>query len=178
MSLIESDGDADLDTKVSSNKEKKNVILYPCDHCEYKGTRSGLYQHKISKHQDISYYCDLCDFASSSQHYLKRHKKIKHEERRYPCDQCEYAATQLGVLRQHKEAVHEGIRYPCVQCDYAATQPSALRRHMRSQHDITLTDVKKIKQIVNEEEVGPELIVPDNLSDYEGSLQVFVNVFV
>ena len=47
--------------------------VYPCDQCQYKGSRTALYVHKQSKHEGI----------------------------RYPCDQCEYVATTQGNLNQH-----------------------------------------------------------------------------
>ena len=91
------------ETKKRKIDDTKDV--YPCNQCEYSGSRTVLNQHKQSKHEGIRYPCDHCEDAFTTKGILKKHK---HEGIRYSCDQCEYAATQLSDLKWHKQSKHEG----------------------------------------------------------------------
>ena len=89
------DGDSEVNAKTRD--------IYPCDQCEYTGSRDSLRKHKQSMHEGIRYSCDQCEYAGSRD-ALRKHKKSVHEGIRFPCDQCEYAATQSGMLKTHKES--------------------------------------------------------------------------
>ena len=51
----------------------------------------------------------------------KHHIKSKHEEVHYSCDKCEYKATQAGHFKSHVESIHEGVYYSCYQCECKAS---------------------------------------------------------
>ena len=42
------------------------------------------------------------------------HKKSKHEEVKYPCDQCDFKANLKHKLFTHIKSNHEDVEYPCV----------------------------------------------------------------
>ena len=65
---------------------------------------------------------------------LRYHKKSKHQNIMYNCDQCDYTATQRGNLNYHIQAKHEGIKYPCNQCDYELNSKSSLSYHKKAKH--------------------------------------------
>ena len=88
----------------SAPKRRKRTInggmQFPCDQCEYTGTRSAdLKRHFKSKHEEIKYPCDKCEYEGSTTRYLKEHIKSKHEEIKYLCDQCEYEGSTASYLK-------------------------------------------------------------------------------
>ena len=120
-------------TKKRKRDDAKDV--YPCDKCEYLGSKKALNRHKQSKHEGIRYTCDQCEYAATRQDNLNMHKKSKHEGIRYPCDQCECTYSSLSDLHKHRKHKHEGIRYPCDQCEYVVTKQDQLKRHKQSKHE-------------------------------------------
>ena len=70
-----------------------------------------LTQHKKSKHEEIHYMCDQCDYSTNQSHQLTGHKKSIHEGTRYFCDQCDYCANWPDKLTQHKNTSHEVVKY-------------------------------------------------------------------
>ena len=73
------------------------------------------------------YPCDQCDY-SGSRKALNRHKQSKHEGIKYPCDQCKYAATQQSDLNKHKQSKHQGMRYPVFICCHSAVGSEKAQR--------------------------------------------------
>ena len=53
--------------------------------------------------------------------------KTKHKEVKYPCDKCQYSVSSAGLLKRHIKIILEGIRYPFDQCELAATSASAFK---------------------------------------------------
>ena len=76
---------------------------------------------------------------------LRKHKQSKHEDIKFPCDKCDYVAPRKNTLKQHKESMHEGVRYPCDLCDYVATWKSCLNDHKKAKHQAELLILKKSK---------------------------------
>ena len=74
---------------------------------------------------------------------LRKHKQSKHEDIKFPCDKCEYVAPRKNTLKQHKESMHEGVRYPCDLCDYVATWKSCLNDHKKAKHQAELSMFKQ-----------------------------------
>ena len=60
-------------------------------------------QHKKSKHEEIDYMCDQCDYSLNQSHQLTQHKKSIHERTRNGCDQCDYNFNWPSVPVQHKK---------------------------------------------------------------------------
>ena len=54
-----------------------------------------------------------CTAKSKYQQHLHFHNKSKHLEIRYPCDQCDYRATKKFDLKEHIQVKHESGGYPC-----------------------------------------------------------------
>ena len=50
----------------SDEMNTKAKDVYPCDQCEYTGSRDALRKHKLSKHEGIRYPCDQCEYAATS----------------------------------------------------------------------------------------------------------------
>ena len=60
----------------------------------------------------------------------------KHQEVKFSCEQCDYKAVQKGHLLTHIKSIHEGVKFPCEQCDYKATQKGNLLKHINSFHKV------------------------------------------
>ena len=134
-----------MDGKSGMKKRKKkykivklkleNMDVYPCDQCEYTGSKVAVYQHRRSKHEGIRYSCDQCEYSATERGSMKKHKQFKHKGIRYLCDQCDFSCTTLSNLKRHEKSVHKGIRYPCDQCQLSVTDMGSLKRHTQSKHD-------------------------------------------
>ena len=79
------------ETKERKRDDTKDV--YPCDQCEYAGSKTALYQHKQSKHEGIRYPCDQCKYAATNPYLIKNctrnhNMKIDGIKKGYSCDQC------------------------------------------------------------------------------------------
>ena len=79
--------------------------------------------------------CRECDLEFKSRSGLINHRMTKHEGVKYFCDDCDYWATTRGNVRRHHESIHEGVRYACNSCDYQATEKGHLKRHKNAKHD-------------------------------------------
>ena len=78
-----------------------------------------LKRHKKIKHELLAKYpCELCEYLGSKKE-LKQYRKIEHFIV-HTCDQCKYTTSNIFTLKQHKERVHKGTRYQCEECSYAA----------------------------------------------------------
>lgn len=124
---------------IRKRKRNDREDVYPCDQCDYKGSRYGIYFHKKSKHKGTRFPCDQCNYSAIILSHLKKHIDSKHNGVRYSCDQCEYEATQPSHLKRHKESKHEGlVRYLCDQCEYATSQLSNLKTHEKARHGVNV----------------------------------------
>ena len=51
---------------------------HACNQCDYRATQKGnLTMHIKSKHKDVKFACNLCDFQGSKE-AIRYHLKIKH----------------------------------------------------------------------------------------------------
>ena len=120
---------------------------WQCDQreCNYKAMwqRRDLDLHKARKHAAPRFFCDQCDFKTSTEVQLRRHVKnihigpSKEDRRKFPCDQCGRHFSSAGSRTQHVRMIHERLFRPretpdVYQCDQCAKGFS--RRSNRSQH--------------------------------------------
>ena len=119
-------------------RSKHEDIRYPCDQCDYQASYKGdLHKHIQSQHGfSVSSQCPECGAEFRQRGAMLAHCRSIHEGIRYPCNECDYQATQQSGLKRHILNIHEGIKYPCNQCDYQATDKSKLRKHMKSKHGV------------------------------------------
>jgi len=122
-----------------------------------------------------SFFCDSCDYKTTTKENLRIHTKSIHEGIKHPCDQCDYKATQKSSLNIHKQSIHEGITYPCDKCDYKAKTKSKLKIHTRGVHEglrhpcnlcsFSATALNKVK--LHHLTIHEGLRFPCNLCDYK-----------
>ena len=75
--------------------------MYSCDLCEYKSRiAKRVEHHKLMKHENLKFGCDLCDFASGPD-VLIRHKKSVHEANRLVCQICDFKSNSKSLLDWH-----------------------------------------------------------------------------
>ena len=120
----------------SQIQSKHPDVKYACNQCDYKAKQqSNLKTHIESKHNGVKYACNQCDYQATKQGNLKAHIQSKHEGVRYACNQCDYQALHPSSLKSHIQNRHEGVKYACNQCDYQATQRGNLTTHIQHKHD-------------------------------------------
>ena len=59
--------------------------------------------------------CELCEFKSAKQQYLKLHIRSVHEKK-FKCVECDYMVTNKEDLKEHQKKI---IRKNCVIVPYA-----------------------------------------------------------
>ena len=83
--------------------------------------QGNLAIHKLSKHDGVKYYCDLCDHESIKQDHLARDSQNMME--------CDFQAKWQNYLVTHKLSKHDGVKYSCDLCTYQATYQVNLVTH-------------------------------------------------
>ena len=75
--------------------------MYPCDQCEYVGSKINLTNHKRKKHPGTQTDSDTgTAFASNQMVYNDAGEQI------YPCDQCDCVYKLPAFLQIHKHFTH------------------------------------------------------------------------
>ena len=106
-----------LQTEKGKNGAKSIQVTPPqeetCIFCSkvYKN-RNTLKSHVNNVHKNEKdegeYKCELCDFQSNKEGYLKKHIKINHvQSTRLNCDNCEFSCLSKSGLGRHINLVHK-----------------------------------------------------------------------
>ncbi|XP_045541021.1 zinc finger protein OZF [Papilio machaon] len=174
------------------NVEKKNFV---CENCGRVFTRQDyLYKHKLIHTGVKQHVCAQCGFATTQKSSLTVHIRKHTGERPYECDLCPQRCVSSSNLRAHRRR-HLGLKnyecticskkfgykvsleehvastheransHACGQCGAAYTRPRGLRRHVLTKHTKVNTDLYKLNEKVEEEDVDPE---------YENTQDVFI----
>ena len=104
-------------TEKEKNGAKSIQVTPPqeetCIFCSkvYKN-RNTLKSHVNNVHKNEKdegeYKCELCDFQSNKEGYLKKHIKINHvQSTRLNCDNCEFSCLSKSGLGRHINLVHK-----------------------------------------------------------------------
>ena len=66
---------------------------------------------------------------------LRRHERSKHLNLSYPCNNCDYKATDKGSLYRHKRERHEDPEVvQCEDCAFKTKNERSLKNHIKSKH--------------------------------------------
>ena len=79
---------------------------------------------------------------------LRFHNQSKHGDIKFDCDQCEYKATTKSNLSVHKLSKHVGIIIDCDQCVYKATQKSSLSNKNQNMKESSLANTKQPSKVI------------------------------
>ena len=90
--------------------------------------------HIESVHKDRKYKCNLCDFQTSSESYVRTHRRAEHEGVVFRCQLCDYQSKVKTGLTIHIKSKHEGKKFSCNECNYNATTKKSAEIHMESRH--------------------------------------------
>ena len=115
----------------------KEVPLFDCDICDYKGRRKSLKAHKESKHGSERYKCKICDYVSTRREYLKKHIVGLHGNLVLSCGLCDYKCKSKNTLGFHKTDKHSNILHHCSKCDLETFSKSGLVKHIKRHNNIT-----------------------------------------
>jgi hypothetical protein len=77
---------------------------------------------------------------------LRNHQKVVHEMKRYYCDQCDFRSTSIGHLKDHKALKHSNLplSYKCETCDFKAISEKHVKKHVKRVHmPPTTADLKR-----------------------------------
>jgi KRAB domain-containing zinc finger protein len=112
-------------------------INHRCEECGKQFTRkAGLTRHQIlthegkqypfqvkrggnlachldSKHQNLKYASEQCDYNSIKKDSLNKHYQTFKTREYHSCQECGQQFTDEGNLTRHQKAIHEGILYQC-----------------------------------------------------------------
>ena len=125
---------------VTFHRKNKKMALQDLNCCGkiFKSVAALTY-HKNSKHENLKFNCQKCDFQATSKQYLKQHTKLRHDQKSesFIC-YCGSEFKNQPHLRYHLKTKHGGI-YSCMECYYQATTKKDLKLHHDSQHNSTST---------------------------------------
>jgi len=124
---------------------KHGAKVYACEECTFTCTVPNEFRrHQRYAHKETGgkFPCDQCDYAGTRADALRLHIASQHEGIRYPCDSCSYSATTKGDLGRHRQAVHERVRFPCDYCEFTSAAKAYTKRHMISKHGLNTETVK------------------------------------
>lgn len=122
------------------------IINFICDMCGY-GTllRHRLLMHMRNKHQPKEarrkYHCQMCEFETVNQSYLRIHEKSHSVQKsEFKCH-CGKEFVNKHILAQHILMVHErAFKFRCQFCPKAYPCRKSLKEHVLTQH--TKKDVR------------------------------------
>ena len=79
--------------------------------------------------------CHICGFSTGENDLLYRHLAIVHKEMSFKCELCDYAGGRKFQLKNHVKACHlNTFRYKCDECDYSSNNTTNVQRHVKSVH--------------------------------------------
>ena len=114
---------------------------FNCDKCDKSFARSTeLRDHKLTKHEGISFKCELCEKVFSNYSTLKSHLDNYHyheNEKQVICSECNKGFSSKGYLKKHKEIVHEKRKekHQCEICKRVFSFKENMKRHKKAVHD-------------------------------------------
>ena len=91
--------------KLSKNKNEEGGHI---KQFESPGCNLGVTEADLNTNNKY-FTCEECKVEFRSKKGLILHIRSRHKEVKYSCDSCDYKATDLGNLKKHKESVHEGV---------------------------------------------------------------------
>ena len=122
--------------------EKGNREPLVCDLCGFVARRpDAMRQHRLSRHEGVSFKCDKCPKVFMQERNLKSHVKQVHESEPLLCDQCDYKTQREDTLKKHKMNMHgkpedrnDLNKIACDACEFSTTRLDTLRHHKLSVH--------------------------------------------
>ena len=125
---------------VKSEKGNRDPLV--CDLCGFVARRpDAMRQHRLSRHEGVSYKCDKCPKEFMQERNLKLHVKQVHESEPLLCDQCDYKTQREDTLKKHKMNMHGSPndrndlnKIFCDACEFSTTRLDTLRNHKLSVH--------------------------------------------
>ena len=111
---------------------------------------SGLQLIQISEPPGY-YKCNICDFESKKQNYLKKHIRQLHisdvnTPKMLVCKTCEFKFARPQLLENHIKAQHLNEKhFSCSTCDYKSFYKQCVKKHIISEH--TGSKVTKVNKL-------------------------------
>jgi len=79
---------------------------FPCDKCSFVGFNKRSLQYHQKKHEGKSYFCGKCNYMSQTKAQLQSHINSKHGELKFQCEFCDFKFPCNWRLKQHTERRH------------------------------------------------------------------------
>uniref|UniRef100_A0A6P7EZL7 Zinc finger protein 493-like n=1 Tax=Diabrotica virgifera virgifera TaxID=50390 RepID=A0A6P7EZL7_DIAVI len=114
---------------------EKNQKLH-CKICNKDyGTRSGINEHNLRYHKELSTItpalCDICGKDFPSKAVMRRHKNSHSKEGPFSCEVCSKKFTYKQSLKNHQSAHTGEQKYECNQCGKKFPFSAAYKYHMK-----------------------------------------------
>ena len=136
-----------LEKHMTSQHDLK--ILKHCDICSKSFINSSsLWSHKKRTHGNKDFKCDMCDYVTSTMHYLKVHKAVHEKVRDKVCPHCGKTFVLKSVLSLHIKNIHQGKRREvwCDICKKNCVTYTNLSSHMRNHHKDTINSIEYLTE--------------------------------
>ncbi|XP_058802935.1 zinc finger protein ZFMSA12A-like isoform X2 [Phymastichus coffea] len=125
----------------------KSIMAYECSVCgKEHSSHPVIYRHTKDQCQSKSriYYCNDCQFKSSSQRQLVLHLSSCHQNLyllNTSCDKCGRGFANHLSLKQHKNVCRLPYYY-CKICPYRPRLKVSLKRHLTMIHNISKDEIE------------------------------------
>ena len=110
-----------------------------CDECDFVTDKYDLKYHKQSKHGNIKFPCNICDYQGKSERMLYLHKRGTHSRKRYSCELRPYKTQGKGSFQHHVDMKHNnGVaikRYSCNLCEATFVHSKSIDQHVKIIHE-------------------------------------------
>lgn len=92
---------------LNNHIESKHLgIKYDCDQCSYQCSSAQVLRwHMIAKHGE-GFPCPHCSYRATVPNQLKEHVQARHENVKFYCDKCNFATSFKTNLRAHVKKTH------------------------------------------------------------------------
>ena len=137
------------------NMEKSFASEAKCGECDKVfSNQAGLKFHIKAIHNGLQFYCEKCEYGTSTSQKLKRHQADKHGDRyfcnqcekkdtgneaeTFCCNQCDFHAFVRPELADHKRTIHKKLPFQCSRCEFQTTVKQALFNHKVDEHQEVL----------------------------------------
>jgi len=155
----------------------KSHKLKSCTKCDFTAdTYSKIFQHFREEHKSLlvrktehkavksgddravvpcdwnwnSYFCNQCEFKSTSEKNMKKHSDNTHNTtyyKKHSCDQCDFFSNDKPALKKHIYSQHTGLKKPkkCYYCGFSTFDKSELKTHNIMNHQVKLSNDSEVK---------------------------------
>ena len=117
--------------------------MFSCELCEFKSAKQQYLKLHIRSVHEKKFKCVECDYMVTNKEDLKEHQKKNHKEKLRNCSLCAFSSTRFAQVTRHFRHVHKKFKkFECLKCDYRTRDRHTLTRHTNAIHNDNSRSIK------------------------------------